>query len=655
MRLAPGVMLTNQGGTGHPNQIFLRGFDAREGQDIEFTVDGIPINEVGNPHGNGLADTHFIVPELVQSLRVIEGPYAPQQGNFAVAGSALFDLGLKDVGLSAKATLGSFNTKRMLLLWRPAGSSDHTFGGAELFSSDGFGENRASQRATAQAGYETQVGSNATLRLLASSYVTQYAQAGLLRDDDVRAGRKDFYGTNDTAQGGDTSRHSLGATLQAKDADTRYMQSAFATYRDSSIRQNFTGFLQDPQQTWQRAHAQRGDLIDQQATAVTVGGRGSVRHKFDAIGQSQELELGYFARLDSISSAQRRNRTGTNIPYRTDLSLDSALTNLGIYADVSVKPLKWISLRGGVRADFFHYRVRNRCAITTQASIGGDLPDTECFSSDRTGYRSPDELATTASSVLQPRAVALFGPFSGFTIGLSYGRGARSLDPQYVNPSAKTPFADVRALEAGVTWQRSVKNVDIIAKSTFFQTRVDKDLFFNETEGRNTLANGTTRTGYAAYVRATGTFFDLASSLTLVRATFDDTGLAFPYAPGVVVRVDGTVFGDLPLNIAGRAIEGSFGTGISVVGPRPLPFNEQSDRQLLIDVAASAKWKSISLGVTCTNLINRQYRVGEFNYTSNFRGRDFPTLAPARHFNAGEPRAIFATFAVALAPKSETR
>jgi iron complex outermembrane receptor protein len=47
LRLAPGVMLTNEGGTGHPYQIFLRGFDAREGQDIEFTVDGIPVNEVG--------------------------------------------------------------------------------------------------------------------------------------------------------------------------------------------------------------------------------------------------------------------------------------------------------------------------------------------------------------------------------------------------------------------------------------------------------------------------------------------------------------------------------------------------------------------------------------------------------------------------------
>ena len=49
-------------------------------------VNGDVVNEVGNLHGNGYADLHFIIPELVQALRVVEGPYDPRQGNFAVAG-----------------------------------------------------------------------------------------------------------------------------------------------------------------------------------------------------------------------------------------------------------------------------------------------------------------------------------------------------------------------------------------------------------------------------------------------------------------------------------------------------------------------------------------------------------------------------------------
>ncbi len=66
LKLAPGILLTNEGGEAHAEQVFLRGFDAREGQDIEFSVDGVPINESGNLHGNGYADTHFIIPELVR-------------------------------------------------------------------------------------------------------------------------------------------------------------------------------------------------------------------------------------------------------------------------------------------------------------------------------------------------------------------------------------------------------------------------------------------------------------------------------------------------------------------------------------------------------------------------------------------------------------
>ena len=652
LRLAPGVLLTNEGGLGHPYQIFLRGFDAREGQDIEFTVDGIPINEVGNPHGNGLADTHFIIPELVSRLRVVEGPFAPQQGNFAVAGSALYDLGLERPGLTVQTRLGSFNTKRLLLLWRPEGASDHTFGAGELFSTEGFGQNRAAERATAMGGYEGTLGQSGSYRVLLTSYATHYSQAGVLRLDDVRARRKGFYDTYDTAQGGDSSRHSIGATLNGRLGDMRLSQSMFFVFRDFRLRENFTGFQEDPQQTWQSRHNQRGDLIDQRSEQLTFGGRGSARESFSFLGQKQELELGYFARYDRIDGVQQRdqdrNGAGTTIPYRKDLDLSSGLANLGIYGDASLKPVSWITLRGGLRGDFYQYRVTNNCALTVQNSFGGDPLDTECFASDRQGYRSPDQTAATSASILQPRATLLVGSFQGFTLSASYGRGSRSLDPQYINQDLKTPFAEVDAKELGVSYVRSVGSVDLNARSVFFETNVDKDLFFNQTEGRNTLSDGTTRTGWAGNARATGSFFDIAANLTLVRSTFDDTHLLIPYSPSVVARADGVLFGKLPIAIQGRKLEGSLGTGVSFVGARPLPFNEESQTTFLVDAGASVKWRAFSLGIITTNLLDRQYRLGEYNYASDFRSQPYPTLVAARHFSAGEPRAIYGTLTVTI-------
>jgi iron complex outermembrane recepter protein len=650
LRLAPGVFLTNEGGAGHPYQVFLRGFDAREGQDIEFSVDGVPINEVANVHGNGLADTHFLLPELVESLRVIEGPFAPQQGNFAVAGSARYALGLARRGYTASATAGSFNTKRALLLWGPEGTNDHTFAGVEAFKSDGFGQNRNSERATAIGSYEGALGTNGTFRLLGTSYATHYGQAGLLRRDDYRAGRKGFYDTYDFEQGGDSSRHSIALAVDGRTGRTTYAQNAFVTLRDYRLRSNLTGFLLDVQRDDQTEHPQRGDLIDQRSSIVTVGGKGHARSHWQFFGRRQELEFGYAARFDKVASEQRRDRFGTTTPYGTDLKLDSAVANLGLYADTSLRPLPFVTLRGGVRHDLYHYRVTNACAVQEQPSLTSVDPDTECYAVDRNGYRSPDQTASTSAGIFQPRATLLVGPFEGFEFSLSHGYGSRSLDPQYVGQNYDTPFARVRATEGGVLYVRTIGSVDLNARSVFFQTHVDRDLFFNQTEGRNTLANGTTRTGWAGNARATGAFFDVAANLTLVRATFDDSKLLIPYAPDLVARVDAALFKDLPWSVGGEAPRASAGLGFSYVGRRPLPYDERSQVFAVVDGSVNASWKLLQLGLICTNLLDRRYRVAEYNYASDFRSQAFPTLAPARHFNAGEPRAFYGTLTIHLDP-----
>src|SRR5580704_1438616 len=143
LKLAPGILVTNEGGEGHADSIILRGFDAGEGESMELTVGGVPINDPGNFHGNGYADTHFIIPEIVESLRVLEGPFDPRQGNFAVAGSADYELGLARRGLTAKQTVGSYGTARTLLAWGPEDQGPHTFAAAQYSRSNGFGTNRA--------------------------------------------------------------------------------------------------------------------------------------------------------------------------------------------------------------------------------------------------------------------------------------------------------------------------------------------------------------------------------------------------------------------------------------------------------------------------------------------------------------------------------
>jgi hypothetical protein len=464
----------------------------------------------------------------------------------------------------------------------------------------------------------------------------------------MRAGRVDFYGTYDPQQGGDSSRHGLLFRVEHTRDDFAWSQSGALTLRDFRLRQNFTGYLGDPQEPWQTEHPQRGDLIDQRSSALTLQALGSGRKTWSALGRKHSLELGYSARVDNVDSLQQRNRAGTTVPYRRDLDLASALTNIGLHADAELRPLPKVMLRGGVRSDLFHYRVHNRCFQTAQAGFGGDAPDTECFQYDRTGYRSVDQTSSTASDTLQPRVALLVGSFSGFSFSLARGTGVRSLDPQYINQGLETPFAVATATEGGVAYEGELAGGGFSARSMFFRTSVDRDLFFNQTEGRNTLADGTSRSGWSGMARWISEHLDIAANLTLVRAIFEDTKLLIPYAPSVVGRLDAVLAGEL-FRLAGKPLRGTLGGGASYVGARPLPFNERSQDIFLVDAAATLRWGWAQFGLTSTNLLGSRYRLGEFNYTSSFRTSGFlPTQVAARHFNAGEPRAIYGTFTLFL-------
>jgi TonB family protein len=649
LTLAPGILLTNEGGEGHAEQIFLRGFDAREGQDIELTVGGVPINESGNLHGNGYADTHFVIPELVESLRVLEGPFDPRQGNYAVAGSADYELGLVQRGLTAKYTVGSFNTHRMLLLWGPRDESTHTFGGVELHKSDGFGQNRDSKRAAAMGQYEGKLGASGSFRVGAQAYVGEYHSAGVLREDDLQRGKIGFYDTYDPAQGGSSSRYSIAADVEARSGDTTFKQQVFLVYRGMRLRENFTGFLLDVQAPQQSPHGQRGDLLDLDLTEATIGLRGSARHRGELFGQKQEIELGYFARGDHVDATQMRVEHATGHPYHTDADLTSKLADVGLYADANLRPLSWLTLRGGVRGDLFAYDVLDNCAVQSVAHPSKTNPpgDASCLSQQDFGkYREPSQRASTASMAILPRASVLFGPFSGFNLSASVGRGVRSIDPSYITQDAQTPFASVVAYEGGVTYTRGFGWGVLAARSIIFQTHVDKDLIFSETAGRNVLGGGTTRTGWVGAVRATGEHFDVNANATLVKSTFDDTGLLVPYVPDAVVRADAAVFGALPWKVREEAFRGSLAAGFTFIGHRPLPYGQRSDLIATLDVSATIGWSHYEFGFIGKNLAGQRYRQGEYNFASDFHTGGAPTLVPVRHFTAGEPRALFATFAV---------
>jgi hypothetical protein len=647
LKLAPGVHLVKEGGEGHAERVYLRGFDAREGQDIELSWGGVPINESGNLHGNGAADLNFIIPELVLSLRVLEGPFDPRQGNYAVAGSADFEPGLSQRGLTGKYTFGSFGSERLLFTWGPPDESVHTFGGAEIYSTDGFGMNRDARRASAMGQYEGRLQSGATWRINGTAYANEYHSAGLLRAEDVASGQVGFFDTYDTRQGGGGTRFQIAADVEAKSGDFIFFQQLFAIRRGQRLRENYTGFLLDVQQPEQTLHGQRGDLLDVDMDESTLGMRGWTRTSGLALGQKQELELGYFARGDDVKGSRQRIDDATGAPYVTETQLDSRLADLGLYGDATLRFVKWLSLRGGVRADLFAYTVNDRCAVQSVSRPSPDNPpgDDSCLSQQRFGtHREPNQRSSTASTKLMPRASLIAGSFDGFSFSLSYGLGVRSIGPNYISQDVATPFASIEAMEGGVIYAKSFDDLGVNARSVFFRTHVDRDSIFSETEGRATLGGGTTRTGWSGAARLTNDFLDENATITLVRSSFDEDGLLVPYVPDLVIRSDTALFADLPFTIATTTPRGSLAAGVSYVGRKALPYNQRSDTQFTIDTSAAIRVRGYELELQVLNLLDTQYRIAEYNYVSNFDSDSPPTLVAARHFAAGAPRTVFLSF-----------
>jgi TonB family protein len=677
LKLAPGFLLTNEGGSGHAEQVFLRGFDAHEGQDLEFSVDGVPINDAGNYHGNGYADTHFIIPELIHSVRVLEGPYAPQQGNFAVAGSADYELGLDRRGLTAEYMVGNFDTQRLLVLYGPTDAPSGTFAGAEFYTTDGFGVNRQAKRGTAIGQWETPVGRRGTLRLNATAYATEFNNAGVVREDDYEAGKVGFYGTEDPNQTGNTaSRASMSATYESHFEQMDVLQQLFVVYRTMRLREDWTGFLLDVQEPTQEPHPQRGDLIDFHFDEVTFGARGFARWHGEAFGLRQEFEGGYFARIDETHSTQDRVAAGNNDPYKIDADYTSTLGDVGVYVDGNVRFMPWLGLRGGVRTDMFLFDVLNNCAIQSvdnpSPAVAPAQINLSCLSELEHGaYAEPFLRTATGSGAVLPRATLVVGPFDHLELSASVGNGVRSVDPSYVSQGIGTPFVNVQSRDVGVSYSGPLGHrlerepsshgtgaaaVDLSVKSEFFQTHVDQDLIFDPTAGRNTLANGSMRTGWSGAVRALGNFFDLAANATVVKAVFDTTGacspncgLLVPYVPDLVLRGDAALFSDLPWRLDHSPVRATVGYGVSYVGRRPLPFGETSDIISISDASVGVGWSVWNARLSGQNIFDAKYRLGEYNYASNFQKYlPEPTLAPERAFTAGAPRTVMLTVSATL-------
>ena len=276
LRLVPGLFIGQHQGGGKAEQIFLRGFDCDHGTDISLNVDNMPINMVSHAHGQGYADSHFIIPETVSSINFKKGPYYADKGDFCTTGFVDFHTLNALPNNTVKSEAGMNNTFRLLGMYNLLGeraklNQQSWYGAAEYRYTDGYFNNpQHFNRFNVFTKFNGRISKNTWLNASASVLNSKWNASGQIPNRAVSEGIIGFYGALDPFEGGYTSRMNVTVqTLTTLRNGDLFKNQVYYSHYHFDLHTNFTFFLVD---------TVNGDEILQHESRNMLGYTGSYEH-----------------------------------------------------------------------------------------------------------------------------------------------------------------------------------------------------------------------------------------------------------------------------------------------------------------------------------------------------------------------------------------
>ncbi|MEO8413611.1 MAG: TonB-dependent receptor [Ginsengibacter sp.] len=363
LRIIPGIVIAQHQGGGKAEQIFLRGFDADHGTDFREDVDGLPINMVSHAHGQGFADSHFIIPETIESVDFKKGPYAASKGDFATTGFVDFNLKNALDNNTVKLEGGMFNTFRGLGMFNllPARASEKQqswYVASEYRYSDAYFDNpQHFNRFNLFSKYTGKISPKSTLTVSATTFWSKWDASGQIPGRAVKEGLIGFYGALDPFEGGVTYRTNINAKLITALCNGGIIKNQlyYSNYH-FDLHTNFTFYLAD---------TVNGDEIRQKEARDFMGYNGSYYH------------TGY------LGTIKLNTESGINV--RADFTHNSELSHtmdrytlvnrikLGDICELSISPYisetftfnRNFSVNAGLRFDQYLHKYDNKFAGDT--------------------------------------------------------------------------------------------------------------------------------------------------------------------------------------------------------------------------------------------------------------------------------------------------
>ena len=408
LQLAPGLVIAQHAGGGKAEQIFLRGFDADHGTDVAISSDGIPVNMVSHGHGQGYADLHFIIPELVDSIDVLKGPYFARHGNFSTAGSVMYHTKDRIAENLLKIEGGEFNTQKFTGMFQLPTASEHhnAYFAGQFYNTDGAVESKQDfQRLNLFGKFNTHLNETSKLSFSASSFSSAWDASGQIPQRAVEGGLISRYGTIDDLEGGQTGRQNLNLTYTLTNgSNSQFLFQPYFSQYNFKLFSNFTFFLDD---------TDNGDMIEQTDDRTILGFNTEYEFKRSFYSMGSNTTFGGGFRSDDIAVSLWHSPNRRRLTQRMDSGIIERNLFLWVQEEVIVNPK--LRFQMGLRGDYFTFNVEDHLDTLFDDTVA--LPHAS-------GYAQ--------KAMLNPKFNIAYSPIETSDVFLNFGTGFHSNDARDV-------------------------------------------------------------------------------------------------------------------------------------------------------------------------------------------------------------------------------
>ena len=508
LEAVPGLIVTQHSGSGKSNQLYLRGFNLDHGTDFATWIDGMPVNMRSHGHGQGYTDINFLMPEIIEEMSFVKGPYHSEIGDFSSAGGVHIQTIDQLDKKSIKIGLGENGFNRILAMGSKKIESEVITGALELQGYDGpwidITEDVNKVNGFFKFARNNELGKRSITAMI---YDNEWNSADQIPSRAISEGIIDDFGSLDKTLGGSTRRMSVSSEYSHDHKTNKVVWRSYIIGYELDLWSNFTYLLDDPVGGDQFKQRDKRTIFGGSYENLWVGNTESfTEHRFG-------IDFRHDA-VDEVGLYRSREREIMG-PIREDQVDESSISSF--YEMSFDLRSSWRAVLG-IRADAFKFKVNSK------------------------DYNLTDD---DSDFILSPKASIAYAFSDNNEMYFSYGNGFHSNDARGVITFAdsiaeeKLSPADPLVKSTGFEWGiKALINEQLNTSLAVWSLELDSELLFVGDAG-NTEANRPSKRWGIEFnnLWSINEIWSLEADFAYSNAKFNDDDLENRSVPGSLKNV----------------------------------------------------------------------------------------------------------------------